>query len=332
MTEASAKKPKSREFQEGYNKGLVRGVGIGLVGIAAVLCAEVAQPHAIKATNGNASSTAEANPSETTQEKNCTPGKIPEHSTEVEMSISDSELERTTNALLSAESFEQAAQLLTNVFKRWDYTVHVAKVPTISVDDGSTRAPSVEHDPSLITQRLLNVSSVHILESLAKIPEPLLEAAAGGDLYLTTDIVGESGYYGGLYGHDTNDRPYMVVSIGESDPSGEIFAHEFTHRLFDAICGSSSDPDIAKLNPSGFKYTRIPKDTAYWYGITASSYGASNTAEDIAELFPLVFDESYQSMCAYKDEDSHLVVCNKLEFLLKQIASVSPESAAYLFS
>lgn len=253
-----------------------------------------------------------------------------------DLAISPEDLAHYSERIRQSTSFDQTDEIMNEIFSRWDYTVFTGEIPVQDDEYIATRGQSIEHTPDELTQDLVNISSIHILESLANIPEPLLEATRGTKLYLTMNIVGESGWYGGLYGRDANGDPYMVVGIGPNDPSGDIFEHEFAHRLFYSICGDAvgyNDTELAALNPDGFTYTKLPEvGQDRWFDVTASEYGATNTAEDIAEAFPILLDRPLADACgvATVEGESVTIVCDKLRLMTERVAAVSPEAAAYL--
>lgn len=254
----------------------------------------------------------------------------------IEFAIDEVQLSMYTELLNQAQTFDEAQNLLNQVFSRWDYSVHIAEVPTLSSQDFETRGSDIEHTPELITQQLVNVSSIHILESLSKIPETLMYITRGTDMYLTMGAQGESGGYAGLYAKDENGKPIVIVGIGPADPSGEIFEHEVIgHNLFFRLCGDNighNDNELASFNPSDFQYTRSEVGDDYWYSITASRYGATNTAEDIADAFPQLISTPMGRICLRSENGTNYTtpICNKWDLLIQRVAVVSPETASYL--
>lgn len=254
----------------------------------------------------------------------------------IEFTIDEVQLSMYTELLNQAQTFDEAQNLLNQVFSRWDYSVHIAEVPTLSSQDFETRGSDIEHTPELITQQLVNVSSIHILESLGKIPETLMYITRGTDMYLTMGAQGESGGYAGLYAKDENGKPIVLVGIGPADPSGEIFEHEVIgHNLFFRLCGDNighNDNELASFNPPSWVYTRADVPNDYWRGITASRYGATNTAEDTADAFPELLVLPLGRTCLRDEVTEPYIspICNKWDLLIQRVAVVSPQTAAYL--
>ncbi len=253
----------------------------------------------------------------------------------IEYAVDDLQLSMYTNLLRGAQSFDEARNLLDQIFSKWDYSVHIGVVPVLSNQDLATRGNDVEHTPEFITQELVNISSIHILESLNNIPVEIMNATRGTDLYLTMGMTGESGGYSGLYAKDEDDNPLMIVGIGPNDPSGDIFDHELGHNLYFGLCGDNigyNDNELASLNPRGWLYTRSEVGDEYWQGITASRYGATNTAEDIAEAFPQLLITPLGRICLRNETDTAYTtpICNKWDLLIRRISVVSPETATYL--
>lgn len=253
----------------------------------------------------------------------------------IELAIDDIELDMYTELLANAESFDAVKNNLDQIFSRWDYTIYIGEVPILSDQDLATRGNDVEHTPEQITQSLLNISAIHIIESLRSIPEPLMSMTSGTDIYLTMGMTGESGGYAGLYAKDENSRPLMIIGIGPNDPSGEIFEHELTHNLFFRLCGDNigyNDNELAEFNPDGWLYTRSEVSDLYWYEVTSSRYGATNTAEDIAEAFPKLLVTPLGRICIRDESGAAYTtpLCNKWDLLLRRIAAVSPDTANYL--
>lgn len=256
---------------------------------------------------------------------------------EIKTALEYSELTRYSSQLEGATSFEEAQKIMDEVFSRWEYTVKIGSVPVLDERLIETHGDSVEHTPELITQQLVNISSIHILETLTSMPESLLEATKGTDLYLTMGMVGEDGGYAGLYSKDAKGRPVMIVGIGPDDPSGRIFEHELGHNLFFRLCGDEigyNDTELADLNPEAFYYTRKRVPGSHWEGITSSRYGATNTAEDTAEMFEDILQISVAERCfmneSFQDPDSPL--CKKMDLLLQRIAAVDTAAATYFAS
>lgn len=254
---------------------------------------------------------------------------------EIEFALDDLSLEMYAGLISQAQTQDEAEGYLNQVFDKWDYHVHIAEVPILSSNDFATRGSDVEHTPELITQNLINISSIHILESLRNIPAGLMELTRGTDVYLTMGMTGESGGYAGLYAKDENGNPLIIVGIGPADPSGEIFEHELSHNIFFRLCGDNigyNDVELASFNPADFKYTRTEVSDDYWVGITASRYGATNTAEDIAEAFPQLFYLPLGRICINNSatEDYDLPICDKQNLLIERIAAVDPTTARYL--
>lgn len=253
----------------------------------------------------------------------------------IEFAIDEVQLSMYTELLNQAQTFDEAQNLLNQVFSRWDYSVHIAEVPTLSSQDFETRGSDIEHTPELITQQLVNVSSIHILESLATVPASLMTMTSGTNLYLTMGMNGESGGYAGLYAKDEEGTPLMIVGIGPADPSGDIFDHELSHNIFFRLCGDNigyNDTELASFNPPGWVYTRADVPNDYWRGITASRYGATNTAEDTADAFPelLVLPLGRTCLRGQVTEPYISPICNKWDLLIQRVAVVSPETASYL--
>lgn len=252
-----------------------------------------------------------------------------------EYAITHSELNTYSDLLRNAQTFEESTDILNQVFSRWDYDVHIGEVPVLSSSDLETRGNDIEHTPDLITQELVNISSIHILESLSQSPATLLELTRDTDLYLTIGALSEEGGYSGLYGRDENNRPFMIVGVGPYDPSGDIFEHEVTHNLFYRLCGDGighNDTEIAALNPVGWQYTRLHQPDSYWVDITANAYGATNSTEDTAVNFPRLLRAPLRYLCPEISSPSAELtpVCKKLELLIERVAARSPETAEYL--
>ncbi|MBP9738140.1 hypothetical protein KBD20_00455 [Candidatus Saccharibacteria bacterium] len=253
----------------------------------------------------------------------------------VAMALTNDELSKYTDELRDSASFDESTKILNSIFKRWDYQVFVGEVPSSTDTGTSTHPRGIEHEPSQINQSLLTVSAIHILESLNVIPEPLMSITKGTKLYLTMNIVGESGWYGGLYTTDKDSTKSVIVGIGPNDPSGKIFEHELTHNLLFRLCGdeiAGEDTELAALNPESFQYSRLSRPYSEIDNITASEYGAFNSTEDAAELFPTVLRVHMGELCYMNDAfiGEGTPICDKLNLLLSRIAAKSPETAAYL--
>lgn len=254
---------------------------------------------------------------------------------EVDFALSDDQLTTYSEMLQQSQTPTEAEDILNKVFNKWDNQVFVGNVPQQKNEEYQTRGNSIEHTPEAITQSLINASSVHILESLTRIPNSLLEITSGTDLYLTMGMVGEGGEYSGLYTTDEDDKPVIIVGIGPHDPSGKIYEHELSHALFFKLCGDNigyNDAELASLNPPGWQYTRKHLNFDDWNKAVASQYGATNSTEDTAELFPQLFDIQMGELCIMNDAflGNNSPQCNKLDLLLQRIAAKSPEAAAYL--
>lgn len=320
---------KSRFDSPGFFGGWLAGIAVGSLATASILSGALLEDQQLPQTTET---------EEPAESGRCAKTDIQdiESVPSARLALSPEDLASYTDQIQQSTSFAQTTKIMNEVFGRWDYTVFTGEVPTQEDKDIATRGQSIEHTPDELTQDLVNISSIHILESLSAIPEPLLEATRGTKLYLTMTIVGESGWYGGLYGRDANGDPYMIVGIGPNDPSGEIFEHEFAHRLFYSICGDAvgyNDTELAALNPDGFTYTKLPGvGQDRWFDVTASEYGATNTAEDIAEAFPLLLRRPLADTCGFAtiEGEAPTIVCEKLRLLTERVAAVSPEAAAYL--
>lgn len=319
--------------KDSYWKGLYTGIGLTALTLQLLFGPFTADPNPDTSDRQDQSTPADSVP-------NTCPKQPVEHPAEndlapIEYAVDTEQLSFYTDLLNRAQSFDEASGLLSQVFNRWDYNVHIAEVPTLSSQDFATRGSDVEHTPELITQQLVNVSAIHILESLSHVPVALLEITSGTDLYLTIGITNESGGYGGLYSKDEDGNPFMIVGIGQADPSGEIFEHELAHNLFFRLCGDNigyNDTELASFNPPGWFYTRSNVTHDYWYGITASRYGATSTPEDTADAFPQLLVLPLGRTCLRDEvtEPYFSPICNKWNLLIQRVAVESPETAAYL--
>ena len=326
MTEREQIQRRSNEKPSG---GLLLGIIIG--SLATLFISDIAESSRPRLVPAETQADAPQTPS-----AQCPKQEYPRmQPTEVKTALEYSELYEYTSQLDGADSFEEAQAIMNQVFGKWNYTVKIGSVPVLDERLIETHGDSVEHTPELITQQLVNISSIHILEALVNIPASLLEATRGTDLYLTMGMVGEDGGYAGLYSKDTKGRPNIIVGIGPDDPSGEIFEHELAHNLFFRLCGDEigyNDTELASLNPEDFYYTRKELPSSHWEGITSSRYGATNTAEDTAEMFEDILTVRLGERCfmneSFQDPDSPL--CKKMDLLLQRIAAVEPETAAYL--
>lgn len=254
---------------------------------------------------------------------------------EIQFALDELSFEMYSGLIGRAQTPDESQGYLNQIFDKWGYNVHIAEVPTLSSNDFETRGSDVEHSPELITQDLINVSAIHILQSLANIPNSIMELTHGTELYLTMGMTGEAGGYAGLYAKDEHDKPLMIVGIGPDDASGEIFEHELAHNLFFRLCGDNigyNDRELAALNPSDFYYTRRDVPDSFWQNITSSRYGAYNSTEDTAEMFPELFYVPLGRLCLRNESTGEFesTICTKQELLLQRIAAVNPDAAAYL--